>query len=103
MPSTFTKDQATQLAGLAVGPIFPWYFLLGGACGLLTVVTALTWFRAQPQIAVHRLRFYLLAAALATVIVGAREQSSNRSAICEMTYSISVVKLPWRSLKRFLR
>jgi glycerol-3-phosphate acyltransferase PlsY len=70
LPSTFTKENATQLAGLAVGPIFPWYFLLEGVCGLLTVVTALAWFRAEPQSTIHRLRFYLLAAALATVVLG---------------------------------
>jgi glycerol-3-phosphate acyltransferase PlsY len=70
LPSSFTKENATQLAGLAVGPIFPWYFLLEGVCGLLTVVTALAWVRAEPQSKVHKLRFYLLAIALATVLVG---------------------------------
>jgi acyl-phosphate glycerol 3-phosphate acyltransferase len=70
LPSVFPKEHATQLAGLAVGPIFPWYFLLGGVCGLLTVITALTWFRAEPESIVHKLRFYILAAALVTVLVG---------------------------------
>ena len=70
LPSVFPKEHATQLAGLAVGPIFPWYFLLGGVCGLLTVITALTWLRAEPESSVHKLRFYVLAAALVTVLVG---------------------------------
>jgi acyl-phosphate glycerol 3-phosphate acyltransferase len=70
LPSVFSKEHGTQLAGLAVGPIFPWYFLLGGICGLLTVITALTWLRAEPKSIVHKLRFYVLAAALVTVLVG---------------------------------
>ena len=70
LPSTLTKENATQLAGLAVGPIFPWYFLLEGICGVLTVITALALLRAEPRASVHKLRFYLSAAALATVVVG---------------------------------
>lgn len=70
LPPNFTSENATQLAGLAVGPIFPWYFLLEGICSLLTVVTALAWLRADPQSAVHKFRFYLLALALATVVLG---------------------------------
>jgi acyl phosphate:glycerol-3-phosphate acyltransferase len=70
LPSTFAKENATQLAGLAVGPIFPWYFLLQGVCGFLTVVTALTFLRAEPRAAIHKLRFGLVAAALVTVVVG---------------------------------
>jgi acyl-phosphate glycerol 3-phosphate acyltransferase len=70
LPAAFTKENASQLAGLAVGPIFPWYFLLEGVCGLLAAVTALTWLRAEPHSLVHRLRFYLLAAALVSVVVG---------------------------------
>jgi hypothetical protein len=70
LPSAFTKENATQLAGLAVGPIFPWYFLLEGVCGLLTIVTALAWLRAEPHSALRKMRFYLLAVALATVVLG---------------------------------
>jgi acyl-phosphate glycerol 3-phosphate acyltransferase len=70
LPSTLTKENATQLAGLAVGPIFPAYFLLEGICGFLTVVTALAFLRAESQAAIHKLRFTLLAAALATVVLG---------------------------------
>lgn len=70
LPSEFPKENATQLAGLAVGPIFPWYFLLEGVCGLLTVITALTWHRADPEAVVHKVRFYILAGAFVTVLVG---------------------------------
>ena len=70
LPSVFPKEHASQLAGLAVGPIFPWYFLLGGVCGLLSMVTALTWLRAEPESVVHKVRFYVMAAAFLTVLVG---------------------------------
>src|SRR5579871_3652503 len=69
LPATITKDNASQLAGLAVGPIFPWYFLLQGVCGVLAAITALAWLRAESRSAVHRLRFYLLAVALTTVVL----------------------------------
>jgi acyl-phosphate glycerol 3-phosphate acyltransferase len=70
LPTTMTPDQANQLAGYAVGPIFPWYFLLQGVCGVLALVTCLAWSRWEPQAAIHRVRFIVLALALATVIPG---------------------------------
>jgi acyl-phosphate glycerol 3-phosphate acyltransferase len=69
LPSSLTADNATELAGLAVGPILPWYFLLEGICGLLAVITALAWLRADPGSIVRKVRFYILAAALLTVVV----------------------------------
>src|SRR5262249_54252285 len=41
-------EQGFRAAGAAVGPMFDWYFLLQGACGLLAVATALNWSRAEP-------------------------------------------------------
>ncbi len=69
-PESFDKDQGTQLAGLAVGPIFPPYFLLEGCCGVLAIATALPWSREEPQRKMHKLRFLILALALATVLIG---------------------------------
>jgi acyl-phosphate glycerol 3-phosphate acyltransferase len=83
LPESFTKEQGTQLAGLAVGPIFPWYFLLEGICGLLTVATALSWYGTESQAAVHKVRFYVLTLALVTVVVGwpiAQKVSTLRAA-----------------------
>ena len=40
LPENFDKEKATQLAGVAVGPIFPWYFLLQGICACLALATA---------------------------------------------------------------
>jgi len=70
LPNSFTKQEGTQLAGYAVGPIFPWYFLLQGICGLMAVATCLPWSGWDPQHVVHKVRFVLLALALATVIAG---------------------------------
>src|SRR5262249_9660522 len=69
LPSTLGKDQASQLAGLAVGPIFPWYFLLQGVCGVLALATALPWTKIGPGQKLHRVRFMVLAAALLSVII----------------------------------
>jgi hypothetical protein len=70
LPDSFDKEKATQLAGLAVGPIFPWYYLLQGVCGLLAVATAATWLSSEPSTAIHKVRFFILALALVTVLVG---------------------------------
>jgi len=62
-----TKDRlANALAGSAVGPIFPKYFLLQAVCGLVALVTAATWFRHGP---LHRWRAYLLAFAVILVVL----------------------------------
>jgi glycerol-3-phosphate acyltransferase PlsY len=61
-----TKEQRTQLAGLAVGPIFPWFFLIQGICGLLALVTG--WFK--PSRRIDKVRFLVLALAFATVLAG---------------------------------
>ena len=70
LPTSFQNEQATQLAGIAIGPIFPWYFLIQGICALFVVATALNWTRLHPSLPVHKIRFYLTALALLTVVVG---------------------------------
>jgi acyl-phosphate glycerol 3-phosphate acyltransferase len=66
-----TRDAlASALAGSAVGPIFPKYYLMQAACGGIALVTALTWFRADPARSVHRWRVYLLGLAVLLVAVG---------------------------------
>ena len=70
LPSSFTKEQAAQLAGYAVGPVFPWYFCLQGVCGLLALATCLQWSGWEPQYAIHKVRFSILALALATIVAG---------------------------------
>jgi acyl-phosphate glycerol 3-phosphate acyltransferase len=67
LPAGFTKEQGTQLAGVAINPIFPPFFLLQGLCGLLATITALAWVRLPGR--VHRIRFAVTAAGLATVLL----------------------------------
>jgi len=67
-PESFDKEKADQLAGIAVAPIFPQFFLLQGACGFLAVATALAWTRLPHR--VHRLRFAVLALAWLTALAG---------------------------------
>jgi acyl-phosphate glycerol 3-phosphate acyltransferase len=67
-PNPLTKEQGSRLAGAAVGPLFPWYFGIQTACALVGLVTALAWVRRGGR--VHRLRAWVLLAALASVGAG---------------------------------
>ena len=69
LPDSFDQDKASQLAGIAVAPIFPRFFLLQGICGFLAIAPALAWTRAETQ-RTNKLRFYVLSFALITVLVG---------------------------------
>jgi len=64
------KEQGTRAAGAAISPMFDWYFLIQGVCGLLAAGTALGWPRLDPTAKVHRWRTLVLLAALLTVVVG---------------------------------
>lgn len=65
-----TKDAlAKALAGSAVGPIFPKYFLMQAVCGAVALLTALAWPRAEPGRSVHRWRVYLIGLAVVLVAV----------------------------------
>jgi len=61
------KDLARALAGSAVGPIFPQLFVLEAVCGVIALVTALSWWKEPGK--VHRGRVYVLGLALLTVAV----------------------------------
>jgi hypothetical protein len=81
-PPSFSKEQGSQVAGLAVGPIFPWFFLLQGVCGLVALATAASWSWSGGSRTVDRIRFGVLALALATVLAGwplAQKVSSLRA------------------------
>ena len=58
---------ANALAGSAVGPVFPRYFAMQAVCGVIALVTALSWWKLG---CVHRWRVYIVAAAVLTVAVG---------------------------------
>lgn len=66
-----TRDAlASALAGSAVGPIFPRYFLMQAVCGLVAVLTAAVWVRAEPGTRVHLARLVVLAVALGLAVAG---------------------------------
>lgn len=62
-------DLASALAGSAVGPVFPRYFVLQSVCAVVALATALTWWNGESGRRVHRWRVYLLAVALLAVAV----------------------------------
>jgi hypothetical protein len=64
------KDLASALAGAAVGRVFPDYFAMQAVCGVIALVTALSWWKGEGGRKVHRWRVYLIAAGLLTVAVG---------------------------------
>jgi acyl-phosphate glycerol 3-phosphate acyltransferase len=70
LAESFNKKNGTQLAGMAVGPMFPYYFVMQGICGLLAVGTALGWTRAEGGRRLHRVRAVVLTLALLGVLAG---------------------------------
>ena len=62
------KSLASALAGSAVAPIFPKYFLMQAICGSIALVTALSWWHCTPH-RVQRLRVGILGIAFALVAV----------------------------------
>jgi glycerol-3-phosphate acyltransferase PlsY len=64
------KEQGSRAAGYVVGPLFGRFFLLQLICGLLAAATCLNWPKTHPHERVHRLRAWLVVAALLTVVIG---------------------------------
>lgn len=64
------KKLASALAGAAVGPIFPQYYAMQLICGTIGLITAISWWNAEPPTRVHRRRVTVIGLALLTVIVG---------------------------------
>jgi hypothetical protein len=67
---SFNAEKATQLAGIAVSPLFDWYFPLQAACAVLAVATALGWTRLENARRLDRVRFRAHFVAAATVALG---------------------------------
>jgi acyl phosphate:glycerol-3-phosphate acyltransferase len=68
-PQPLRKEQGTRAAGVAISPLFAWYFGIQAVCSLLASATAFAWCRANAG-RVHRIRAGILLAALATVALG---------------------------------
>lgn len=67
-PAETKKSLASELAGSAVAPIFPKYFLMQAICGSIALVTALSWWPYTPN-RVHRVRVAVIGMALVLVVV----------------------------------
>ena len=70
MPESITRLQASQLAGIAVSPIFPWYFLLQGICGLLALATAFRLAQGKRLSLLERWRVTILVVGIVTILIG---------------------------------
>jgi Na+-driven multidrug efflux pump len=70
LPADFDKEMGTRLAGVAVGPLFDWYFPLQIMCGFLAVTTGLAFSQVEPSRRLHRVRNLVLLLAILTVVVG---------------------------------
>jgi acyl-phosphate glycerol 3-phosphate acyltransferase len=68
-PEPLRKEQGARIAGAAVGPLFPWYYGIQTACAAVALVTALSWAGRKGE-RVHRVRAWVLAAALVSVGAG---------------------------------
>jgi acyl-phosphate glycerol 3-phosphate acyltransferase len=72
-PGTSQQERAnlaSALGGAAVGPVFPKYFAMQAVCGLVALVTALSWWTAEGGRKVHRWRVYVVGLAVVTVAAG---------------------------------
>ncbi len=69
-PNPLRQEQGSRAAGLAVAPLFPWYYGIQTACALVGAITAVGWCLSGSRGWVHRLRAVLLVLALATLAVG---------------------------------
>ncbi len=64
------KEQGSRAFGYAVGPLFPWYFVIQGLCAFVSAWTALAWARDFPGVAIHRWRARLLLVAFILIMLG---------------------------------
>jgi acyl-phosphate glycerol 3-phosphate acyltransferase len=68
-PEPLRKEQGTRAAGVAIAPLFHWYFDIQAVCSLLATATAFAWRRLGTG-RIHRLRAGILLAALVMVALG---------------------------------
>jgi hypothetical protein len=69
-PDPLRKEQGARAAGLAVGPLFGWYFWIQTVCALVALSTALAWSWSRYPQRLHRVRGVVLFLAVLTVAGG---------------------------------
>jgi acyl-phosphate glycerol 3-phosphate acyltransferase len=69
-PNPLRLEQGTRAAGLAVSPLFPWYYGIQIVCALVATLTAVGWCLSLGKGPLLRTRAVVLAVALLTVAAG---------------------------------
>jgi acyl-phosphate glycerol 3-phosphate acyltransferase len=69
LPQPLRKEQGTRAAGVAITPLFQWYFGIQEVCALLALATALPWRRTSRE-RIHSVRVIVLLIAFVTVSLG---------------------------------
>jgi acyl-phosphate glycerol 3-phosphate acyltransferase len=69
-PNPLRLEQGTRAGGLAVSPLFPWYYGVQTACALLAALTAVGWCLAYGKGMLLRIRAFVLVLALLAVGLG---------------------------------
>jgi hypothetical protein len=67
-PGTDKDALASALAGAAVGPVFPRYFVVQAVCGVGALLTAISWWKRPGR--VHRWRVIVIGVAVVAVAAG---------------------------------
>ena len=62
-------ELASALAGSAVGPVFPRYFVMQVVCAIVALATAIVWWRTDPGVSQHRQRVLILLLGLLSLAV----------------------------------
>jgi glycerol-3-phosphate acyltransferase PlsY len=71
LPDPLRREQGARAAGVAIAPLFHWFFGIQAVCAMLVTATALSW-RWVGAGRIHTLRAGVLLAALVTVALGWR-------------------------------
>jgi acyl-phosphate glycerol 3-phosphate acyltransferase len=69
-PRPLAEEQGARAGGVAVRPLFPWYYGIQLVCGFLAYGTALSWQRGREKDKVQGWRVWLLLVALVVTLAG---------------------------------
>ena len=69
-PNPLAEEQGLRAGGVAVTPLFPWFYRIQLVCGFIAYGTALSWQRGRDKDKVQRWRTWLLLLALIVTLGG---------------------------------
>ncbi len=70
LPELLSKERASRAFGVAVSPLFAWYFGIQMVCAFLSYGTALSWQKGREKDKVQSWRAWLLLVALLCTLAG---------------------------------